>query len=128
MLCTGEFPPVFRSRRPLIYPGPLVKNTAAALCAGRRLIVLVPDELQLPQMKTKWASCAGEMAAMAVSPFAPPEEFIRTAERAKKLGAELAVMDCISYCEPSRRLVLDILGVPVLLSHSLLGRILAELE
>ncbi|MEA5039494.1 MAG: AroM family protein [Clostridiaceae bacterium] len=127
-LCTGEFPPAFQSRRPVIYPGPVLRNTAAALCGGNgSLLVLTPDSLQLPQMKTKWAGIAGNVEGLAISPFAPKEAFLRIAEEARDINASLAVMDCISYGEQARRVFRDAWGRPVLLARTLLARVLAEL-
>lgn len=127
-LCTGEFPDTFRSKRPIIYPGPVLRGAATALCHGRKILVLTPDELQLPQMKSKWTVDTCEAEAVAISPFAQPDDFIRIGKRARSSDAELAVMDCISYSEQARRIFRKTWGRPVLLSRTLLARVLAEME
>lgn len=127
ILCTGEFPVQFRSSVPVIYPSLLLRGVMQALCRKANLLVLTPDSSQLRQAIPQWSHCAKQVNALALSPFSYAEEIENVALAAKALPADLAVMDCISFGREAQLEFQKLWGKPVLLSRTLLARIIAEL-
>jgi protein AroM len=123
VLCTGSLPGL-RCPRPLLMPGPLVRNLVTAVApAGRlaRLGVVVPAPDQAGPASADWSTAAGEVLALAASPYGPP---VALAEAAATLAAwrpDLVVLDCLGFDGPMKQMVARAAGVPVILPRSALA-------
>lgn len=153
LVCTGEFPK-FSCDRLLVEPQKVLRHAAAAVASGRRLGVLLPDKDQIPQGTRRWSSLqafAGyqgyesdhisdhslrhspsgkrdqHLRIEAASPYGDPTSIRDAAERLREWGVEMVVMDCIGYTLAMKGVVKEVIGVPVILARSILGRTLAEL-
>ncbi len=124
--CTGEFPFTFRHRVPVVYPSELL-NRIVPLIAGDELIVLTPSKLQLEQSERKWGKYVRSVKAIFASPYGDPAELEVAIAQVKELPGSLVVMDCIGYTRAMKAKVAAATGKRVVLSRTLVARIVDEL-
>ncbi len=124
--CTGEFPFTFRHSVPVVYPSELL-NRIVPLLAGEELIVLTPSKLQLEQSERKWGKYVKRVKAVFASPYGDPAELAAAIEQIKALPGSLIVMDCIGYTRAMKAKVAAATGRRVVLSRTLVARIVDEL-
>ncbi len=125
LLCTGDFPSL-ESSLPLLYPGPLLRNTVRSL-APSHLGVLTPAREQIEPQHRRWNGFAGRVVVEPASPYGRPEELDAATESLCRAGVELAVMDCIGYTQQMKQRVRSRLERPVLLASTLLAKVASEL-
>ena len=53
-LCTGDFPPVFHSKVPLIFPCKVLNGLVPALASRGKIAVVTPTQQQVAQSEKKW--------------------------------------------------------------------------
>ena len=126
-LCTGEFPTVFHSRVPLIFPCKILNGLVPALAGREKIAVVAPTLEQIAQTEQKWAAYVQEVIVLPASPYGPPEELERAAQQIAALDVDLVVMDCIGYTVTMKEKVRQISGKPVLLARTLAARTAMEL-
>lgn len=126
-LCTGEFPTVFHSRVPLIFPCKILNGLVPALAGREKIAVVAPTQEQVAQTEQKWVAYVQEVTVLSASPYGPPEELERAAQQIAALDVDLVVMDCIGYTVTMKEKVHQISGKPVLLSRTLAARTVMEL-
>lgn len=129
LLCTGEFHGLTTQKALLVEPDRVIPPVMAALAGNHTVGVVVPLVAQLKSEEKKWAGLQGKAF---YAPSSPYQGTVETLSNAVKTlldnGAELIVMDCIGYTEHHRGIARQVCGnVPVVLSNSLLARLLAEL-
>lgn len=126
-LCTGDFPDVFRSKLPVLYPGTVLKHCIQPLLITGKLGVLTPDSAQKKQTEGKWKNHVREVAVASGSPYGDPGEIARAAGELKDRELDLIIMDCIGYNLDMRKTVREITGKPVMLGRTMLARLIAEI-
>ena len=114
-LCTGDFPAVFHSKVPLIFPCKVLNGLVPALAGRSRIAVVTPTPQQVAQSE------------IPASPYGSPEELDRAARQAAEMDVDLVVMDCIGYSAEMKAKFHEISGKPVILSRTLATRVLMEL-
>jgi protein AroM len=125
LLCTGEFPEL-RSQGLLIEPDRLLINVVRGL-GVRRLGVMVPLPSQIGELTEKWDAIDVEATFAAASPYADEDEVARATGELRGQELDLVVMDCIGYTGAHKRTVSQATGRPVLLSSSVVARVVGEL-
>jgi protein AroM len=128
-LCTGTLAGI-RCRRPLLMPGPLVRNlVTAAAPEGRiaRLGVVVPAPGQIEPVRADWSTAAGEVLVLAASPYGQAAGLARAAGVLAAWRPDLIVLDCLGFDGPMKHLVARAVGVPVVLPRTVLAGALAAL-
>jgi len=125
LLCTGEFPEL-RSQGLLIEPDRLMVNVVRGL-GVRRLGVMVPLTSQIGELTEKWGDVDVAVTFAAASPYADEDEVTRAAGELRGRELDLVVMDCIGYTAAHKRTVSQATGRPVILSSSVVARIVGEL-
>lgn len=125
LLCTGEFPEL-RSQGLLIEPDRLLVNVIRGL-GVRRLGVMVPLPSQIGELTEKWGDIDVAVTFTAASPYADEDEVARAAGELQGHELDLAVMDCIGYTRAHKRAVSQATGRPVMLSLSVVARVVGEL-
>jgi len=128
-LCTGTLAGI-RCPRPLLMPGPLVRNlVTAAAPQGRisRLGVVVPAPDQIEPARADWSAAAGEVLVLAASPYGPPAGLARAADALAVWRPDLVVLDCLGFDGPMKQLVARAVEVPVVLPRTVLAGALAAL-
>ena len=126
-LCTGDFPPVFHSKVPLIFPCKVLNGLVPALASRGKIAVVTPTQQQVAQSEKKWREYVAEMTALPASPYGPPEELEQAARQAAELDVDLVVMDCIGYTVEMKEHFQAVSGKPVVLSRTLAARVVMEL-
>jgi protein AroM len=130
-LCTGSLAGI-RCPRPLLMPGPLVRNLVAAVAPGSRrglvrLGVVVPAADQAGPASADWSAAAGEVLALAASPYGPPAALTRAAATLAAWRPDLVVLDRLGFDDPMKQMVARAVGVPVVLPRTVLAGALAAL-
>ena len=128
-LCTGSLAGI-RCQRPLLMPGPLVRNlVTAAAPEGRiaRLGVVVPARDQTEPVSAGWSAAAGEILVLAASPYGPLTGLGQAADALAAWRPDLVVLDCLGFDGPMKELVARAVGAPVVLPRTVLAGALAAL-
>ncbi len=126
LLCTGNFP-AFQFAGLLLYPQPILQQVVAGILPQGRLGILSPSPKQVPQSYKKWEREGIELVVEVVSPYGKGEELTEVAARLRERNLDLIVMDCMGYNEVMKREIKMMTGKPVLLSNTLVARVIKEL-
>jgi protein AroM len=119
-----------KSEKLIVNPGTLFPAIIGSLAAGRKLGTLKTDARQIEKEQARYASLGIDAIVTAASPYGGPDR-LRLAEEAaitlRDAGCELVWMTCVGMDAPMRDIVASITGVPVILAHALLARVVTEL-
>ena len=126
-LCTGDFPAVFQSNVPLVFPCHVLNGLVPALSSSKKIAVVTPTPQQIAQSENKWKLYVDEVCAIAASPYGDPSELEQAAKEISALDADLVVMDCIGYTVEMKERLREICKKPVVLSRTILARAVSEL-
>lgn len=127
-ICTGAFPDVFKSSKPILYPQKILHGTVPSLVDKGKLGVITPDEDQILQSQKKWSETGVEAIVVKGSPYSKEDELAEAIEELKKhKDLDIIVMDCIGYDGEMKNRVCKETGVPVILSRTMVTRILGEI-
>ena len=102
-----------------------------SLAAGRRLGIIKPDAGQVEKERDRYAALGIDATVTAAVPLRsarpgwiwrarPPKQF-------RAANCDLVWMTCVGMDAPMRDVVAEVTGVPVILAHALLARIVTEL-
>jgi protein AroM len=128
-LCTGTLAGI-RCSRPLLMPGPLVRNLVAATAPEDRIArlgVVVPAPDQIEPVRADWSPAAGEVLVLAASPYGSLDGLAQAAGELAVWRPDLVVLDCLGFDGPMKQLVAWAVGVPVVLPRTVLAGALAAL-
>jgi protein AroM len=125
VLCAGGFPEI-ACRVPVLLPGRIVPSVVAAISRTRHIGVVTPLPGQVPSAKAKWEADGFAVRVTSASPFAH-EEIGPAAAAMADPRLELVVLDCMGHRPGYRDEFARRCGRPVLLSQSLVARIVGEL-
>lgn len=126
LLCTGAFADL-DSRVPLLKPQVLLYNLVRGIVCPGRVGVLTPSAAQVSQTRRRWQEVKEDVVVEAASPYGDPTEIEAAGKRLCRATVALVVMDCIGYSEAMKARLRALTGVPVILAHSLMARVLQEL-
>ena len=127
MLCTGHFERLATQRARLVEPDRILPPAVAALAQDAQLGIVVPLAEQIASEAGKWAPLARKPLYAAASPYGGGGASI--AEAARDLagrGAQILLMDCMGFVERHRREAAEA-GLPVILSNSLIAKLVSEI-
>lgn len=127
MLCTGHFASLRTQSARLIEPDRILPPTVAALVQGAQLGIIVPLAEQISSEAGKWAPLGRAPLYAAASPYGG--EGASVADAARDLagrGADILLMDCMGFVEAHRREASEA-GLPVILSNSLIAKLVSEI-
>ena len=127
MLCTGHFEALATQRARFLEPDRILPPTVAALTRGAQLGIVVPLAEQIDSEAGKWAPLASPPIYAAASPYQGDLGAVTVAaEELRRRGAEVLLMDCMGFVENHRRAAAAA-GLPVILSNSLIAKLVSEL-
>lgn len=129
ILCGANWSAV-RSERLIVNPGTLFPGVIGSLAAGRRLGIIKPDAGQVTRERERYAALGIDATVTAASPYAGPARLDLARAAAEELRAadcELVWMTCVGMDSAMRDVVAEVTGVPVILAHALLARVVSEL-
>ncbi len=125
LLCTGDFTNL-KSRKLIIEPGRLIRKIVQGmLTEEKKLGVIIPSSEQIEQTKKKWGAVDPVVAV--TSPYENPEQIQQAAKTLLTKNVDLTVLDCIGYTRQMKQKVKEITGKPVILSRTVIARVLREL-
>lgn len=125
LLCTGDFPNL-KSKKLIIEPGKLIRKIVQGmLTKEEKLGVIIPSSEQIEQTKKKWGDVNPVVAV--ASPYENPEQIQEAAKTLLTENVDLTVLDCIGYKKQMKQEVEEITGKPVILSCTVVARVLREL-
>ncbi len=128
MFCTGSFPKTLTAHNiPLIYPCEILDRLVPLMSKASDIICMTPSPLQIEQSEKKWKEHVRNVKAIAASPYGDWEALEQAAEEAKKLGADLIVLDCIGYTQKMKEFFIRKTGKLVVLPRTLLARVVSEM-
>jgi protein AroM len=128
MLCTGHFETLACKTARLVEPDRILPATVAALIQGARLGIVVPIPEQIASEAGKWCPLGQEPLYAAASPYDPPGPALGEAARdLARRGAQILLLDCMGFVESHRRQTAEATGLPVILSNSLIAKLVSEI-
>lgn len=119
-----------RSDTLIVNPGTLFPAVIGSLAAGRKLGIIKPDAGQIQKEQARYAELGINAVVTSASPYAGPERLSLATDAAAILRdaeCELVWMTCVGMDAAMRDIVASMTGVPVILAHALLARIVTEL-
>jgi 5-oxoprolinase (ATP-hydrolysing) len=127
LLCTGLFDELKTRDAVQVLPQRVLIPCLSALTEGRRVGIFVPLAEQIETEQKKWASLSPQPAYVAVSPYDGGDAALaEAAQRLKAQGAEILTTDCMGFVERHRRIAEAASGLPVILSTTLIAKLIAE--
>ena len=92
----------------------------------KNLSVIIPTKEQEAQMPGKWKDCCDSLHVTSVSPYGDP---LAVFAAAKEIPADtdLILLDCIGYTIEMKERIQVLTQKPVLLSRTLVARVIREL-
>ncbi|MFQ6124671.1 MAG: AroM family protein [Candidatus Heimdallarchaeota archaeon] len=126
ILCTGNFPE-FHPQKLLIEPSNLICSVVQSLLPKGRLGVLIPTPEQAQAIASKWKREGITLKIQALSPYqdTKTETVQEIANRFK--DCDLIVLDCMGYTKRIGDLIKTMTGIPVIVSKTLVARIVRGL-
>ena len=128
MLCGAHFATLGCKTARLIEPDRILPATAAALTQDAQLGIIVPLAEQIVSEAGKWVPLHRPPLYAAASPYGGGG--VALAEAARDLvarGAQVLLLDCMGFVEAHRREAALASGLPVILSNSLIAKLVSEI-
>lgn len=127
-ICTGVFPDVFLSSKPIIYPQRILHGVTPQLVDKGRIAVITPDQEQILQSQNKWNETGASVTVVKGSPYGKEEEIDEAIQLLNKISnIDIIVMDCIGYNQEMKNKVTEGTGKPVVLARTIVARVLGEI-
>lgn len=127
-ICTGVFPDIFASSKPILYPQKILHGVTPNLVDKGKLAVITPDKDQVLQSQKKWSETGVDVVVVNGSPYAKDDELAKAIDELKKYkDLDIIVMDCIGYNQDMKNRVSEETGVPVVLARAIVARVLGEI-
>lgn len=129
VLCGANWS-ALQSGKLIVNPGTLFPAVIGSLAAGRKLGIIKPDAGQVRKEQARYVEMGIDAVVTSASPYVGCERLTLASEAAETLrdaGCELVWMTCVGMDAAMRDTVAGITGVPVILAHALLARIVTEL-
>lgn len=127
-LCTGDFEHQFQASVPLIFPNTILSALVPPLAPSSKIAVLTPNIGQLEQSRQKWNKFVSSVSPIVLSPYQDDAQQTKQAIAAlTEADVELVVMDCIGYSEQLKKQLRQHTGKNIVLSRTLVARIIKEL-
>lgn len=127
LLCTGSFPDIVLKTSNLYLPDQIISPVISSIARHRKMGLLVPHENQKPMMEDKWRGYGLNPLIASASPYLNLDEIIISAKNLEKNNIDFILMDCMGYTEEMKKAVSAEVAVPVILSNTLMIKILSEL-
>ncbi|WP_156877577.1 AroM family protein [Shimazuella kribbensis] len=128
ILCTGVFEDLRTNKSVLVEPDRVLPPVVAALVQNRKLGIIAPLVEQVGSIEGKWVDVDLSPLIAAASPYTGSRsDFEEAAKKLKEQGAQVLLLDCMGYDEQMREYVIEISGLPVILSNALIAKLMSEL-
>ena len=125
--CTGDFPDNFQSKVPLIFPCKILNHIVPLLTKTSNIITVTPSPLQVTQCEKKWNQYVNQVTSIPASPYGDWTSLEAAAYKIKNMDSDLVVLDCIGYTQEMKEMFAKITGKMIVLSRTILARVVSEL-
>lgn len=125
--CTGDFPDTFQSKVPLIFPCKILNHIVPLLTKTSNIITVTPSPLQVAQCEKKWRQYVHQVTSIPASPYGDWGSLEEAAYKIKDMDGDLVVLDCIGYTQEMKEMFAKITGKMIILSRTILARVVSEL-
>ena len=126
LLCTGRFSN-FVVNVPFIAPGPVLSAVVPVCSNNSSIGVLVPEESQIEELRRAWAPLVRRVELISASPYGAIEDIEAAAATFRDMDIDLIVPDCMGYTQAIKDIIADISQKPVMLSRTLVARVVVEM-
>lgn len=127
LLCTGKFPD-FKFNGILIKPFDIVHSVVKSLANDRKIGLIVPNEDQICSSTESWSETGVDVLAKSASPYDEDTlKLMKVSERFKDEDIPFIVLDCMGYSVKMKKIVQERSGKPVILSRTIVARVIKEL-
>jgi len=127
LLCTGHLPG-FESRCLLLESQKVVLGWVQTLLHGQGTLgVLVPLPDQIEAAHQTFAHTTAKTVVTDATPYGSVDEIAHAAEFFKNNNVDLILMNCMGYRNAHRSALNAVYAKPVLLSHAMVARTIAEI-
>lgn len=127
LLCTGKFPD-FKFNGILVKPFDIVHSVVKSLANDRKIGLIVPNEDQICSSTEFWGETGVDVLAKSASPY--DEDTLKLAKASEKFKDEdvsFIVLDCMGYSVKMKKIVQERSDKPVILSRTIVARVIKEL-
>jgi protein AroM len=123
LLCTGEFPEMSCSV-PLLKPDLILRKLITAVLPRGLLAAVFPSSDQIPVLVKKWEKTGLSITCESFSPYTGIDKQMESvAMRIRRKNPDLVVLDCLGFSMKVQKVFRDIIGKPVILPRTLLGKL-----
>ncbi len=127
-LCTGEFPDVFKTSKPIFIPERILLGATLSLVNKGKVGVIIPDKDQKKQCIEKWSQAGVEAVVVNGSPYKGNDEIDEAIkELNKETNIDVIALDCMGYTQEMKNRVSKRTGKPVILSRTIVARVIGEI-
>lgn len=127
LLCTGEFNEINHKNINLFIPDKIITPLIANIFPDKKMGLLIPNKNQFSMMSNKWRKQGLTPFIEYASPYSSIAEIIKSCQKLERSGVDFILMDCMGYTEQMKQEVIRKVNIPIVLSNSLLIKILAEI-
>lgn len=126
IMCTGEFPECFTAGVPIVYPSKVICGIVGGLNNISRIGVVTPDSSQIEDIKRKWEPIVPTVVPVIWNPYTDKRSETAT-RQLREAQVDIAVMDCFGYTHAMQSYASEAIGKPVILSRTMVARVLLEI-
>ncbi len=126
IMCTGRFPK-FESKGLVVTPQEILKGILEATLKRGRLGVVYPAEEQMHMAETTFGREGVEVYADFLSPYKGESDVEALADRLADQDLDLILLNCFGFSSNVKATVAERTSRPVILSNTLVARVLKEL-
>ncbi|MCF8068989.1 MAG: AroM family protein [Desulfobacterales bacterium] len=127
LLCVGDFPK-FKSDCLIVEPKRVVVQSVAGLIdEHHHLGILLPVPEQEAWARKTFGPITKNITITEASPYSNPEKLKMAADTFKNAGCDLMVMFCMGFNKTLAKVFRDQMDIPVMVSSSMLARVMAEI-
>ena len=126
IMCTGRFPK-FESKGLVVTPQEILKGVLEATLKRGRLGVVYPAEEQMHMAETTFGREGVEVYADFLSPYEGESDVEALADRLADQDLDLILLNCFGFSSNVKATVAERTSRPVILSNTLVARVLKEL-
>ena len=128
LLCSGEYKNLEAGNSVLLEPYRILPPLVNAIASGHQVGIMVAREEYLDEQACKWKSLVQKPFYVVANPWQPIDhELTEAALQLQEQGADIVVLDCLGFTQRHRDFLQKLLGIPVLLSNTLIAKLAAEL-
>ena len=127
LLCTGEFPD-YEYNGLLMKPYDIVHNIVKSLAGDKKVGIIVPDEKQKNKAYENWGKTKVDIVPKSASPYIGDfTDLINVSDEFKEEEVSFIVLDCMGYSSEMKKIVQERSEKPVILSRTIIARVIKEL-